>query len=588
MFARSAVRRWSAASGSVVLGGVLIATAAGVANAAPAQPAASPSPAPSASLPPVTHPDSDTLGSQIRLHEPVDSSAKPGTVKLLGDRALATAPQVYGMDVSNYQGNVNWPAAKSAGAAFVYIKATESTTFQNPNFAQQYNGSAAVGIIRGAYHFALPDRSSGATQANYFVSHGGGWSADGITMPPMLDMEYNPYGASTCYGLSPSQMVSWVRDFSNTVHARTGRYPVIYTSMYWWNECTGSNASFGATNPLFIARYASTPGPMPAGWGFQSIWQFNDQGTFPGDQDVFNGSLAQLKTFAGVAQGSATQPVSTPAPPADPIAAAYAKLGQTYVGTPTDAEHSIAGGQARDYTNGTIYYSAATGAHLVRGGILQHYLQLGGPAGVLGFPTTDEKATPDQFGRYNHFAGAGGSSIYWTPFTGAHETQGLIQQEWAKLGWERGPLGYPLTDETATSDGVGRFNHFSGSGGSSVYWTPLTGAHETQGLIEQEWAKLGREKSVLGYPTTDETATAGPGGRYNNFTGGAITWSPAAGAHETHGMIRARWASLGFERSRLGFPITDEFSVPGGRRNNFQGGNITWIAATDATVVSYS
>jgi uncharacterized protein with LGFP repeats/GH25 family lysozyme M1 (1,4-beta-N-acetylmuramidase) len=505
-----------------------------------------------------------------------------------GRTALATVPQVYGMDVSNYQGNVNWAAAKNAGGAFVYIKATESTTFQNPNFAQQYNGSAAVGIIRGAYHFALPDRSSGATQANYFLAHGGGWSPDGITMPPMLDMEYNPYGSNTCYGLSPSQMVSWVNDFSNTVHARTGRYPVIYTSTYWWNQCTGSNASFGSKNPLFIARYASTPGGMPAGWGFQSIWQYSDHGTFPGDQDVFNGSLAQLKTFAGVAQGSATKPpVSTP-PPAAPIDAYYAKLGSAYVGTPTDAEYAIAGGRARDYTNGTIYYSAATGAHLVRGGILVHYRQLGGPAGILGFPTTDEKATPDTIGRYNHFAGAGGSSIYWTPTTGSHETQGAIQAHWAALGWERGPLGYPTTDEKGSPDHVGRYNHFSGSGGSAIYWSPATGAHETQGAIQAHWASLGWEMGFLGYPTTDEAATAGPGGRYNAFAHGVILWSPTSGAHEVHGAIHARWVSLGFEKGRLGFPISDEYSVAGGRRSNFQGGSITWIAATGATVVTYS
>ncbi len=92
----------------------------------------------------------------------------------------------------------------------------------------------------------------------------------------MLDIEYNPYGASECYGLTPAQMVAWIRDFSNTVHALTTRYPTIYTSADWWNTCTGYNATFGSTNPLFIARWASTPGVMPAGWGYQTLWQYND------------------------------------------------------------------------------------------------------------------------------------------------------------------------------------------------------------------------------------------------------------------------------------------------------------------------
>jgi GH25 family lysozyme M1 (1,4-beta-N-acetylmuramidase) len=202
------------------------------------------------------------------------------------------------MDVSSFQGNVDWRTAYGHGARFVYIKATESTGYINPYFGQQYNGSKSAGLIRGAYHFGLPNRSSGVTQANYFVDHGGNWSGDGSTLPPMLDIEYDPYSSNICYGLSASTMVTWIRDFSNQVHTRTGRYPTIYTTRNWWNTCTGSSAGFGSTNPLFIACYCRTVGAMPAGWRWQTIWQYNDQGTFPGDQDVFNGSMADLRRFA--------------------------------------------------------------------------------------------------------------------------------------------------------------------------------------------------------------------------------------------------------------------------------------------------
>ena len=61
-------------------------------------------------------------------------------------------------------------------------------------------------------------------------------------------------------------MVSWIRDFSNTYQSRTGRYPVIYTTTDWWRTCTGNSAAFGSTNPLWIARYASSVGTLPAGW----------------------------------------------------------------------------------------------------------------------------------------------------------------------------------------------------------------------------------------------------------------------------------------------------------------------------------
>ncbi|OZJ04812.1 hypothetical protein BZG36_02355 [Bifiguratus adelaidae] len=202
-----------------------------------------------------------------------------------------------GLDVSSYQGNVNWGTVASQGAKFAYVKATEGTTYTNPYFASQYDGSYNAGLIRGAYHFAHPDSSSGATQANYFLAHGGGWSADGKTLPGALDIEYNPNGAK-CYGLSQSAMVSWIQDFSNTYHSHTGRYPVIYTTTDWWTTCTGNSAAFGTNNPLWIARYSSSVGTLPAGWGYESFWQTADSGTFPGDQDIWNGDAAGLSRFA--------------------------------------------------------------------------------------------------------------------------------------------------------------------------------------------------------------------------------------------------------------------------------------------------
>jgi len=99
---------------------------------------------------------------------------------------------------------------------------------------------------------------------------------------PQID---NPYGA-TCYGLSQASMVSWIRDFSNTYNSKTGRYPTIYTTTDWWTTCTGNNASFGATNPLWIARYASAVGTIPAGFPYHSIWQYTSTGATVGDHNV--------------------------------------------------------------------------------------------------------------------------------------------------------------------------------------------------------------------------------------------------------------------------------------------------------------
>jgi uncharacterized protein with LGFP repeats len=158
----------------------------------------------------------------------------------------------------------------------------------------------------------------------------------------------------------------------------------------------------------------------------------------------------------------------------DAIIQHYEQLGgaASFLGTPVGSPYDIAGGRAQDYTGGTIYWSAGTGAHEVHGAIRGRYLAFGGPAGFLGFPLTDETATPGDAGRYNDFARG---TIYWSPGTGAHEVHGAIRGRYLELGGPSGVLGFPVTDETGTPDGVGRYNHFSGSNaGSSIYWSPAT------------------------------------------------------------------------------------------------------------------
>jgi GH25 family lysozyme M1 (1,4-beta-N-acetylmuramidase) len=239
-----------------------------------------------------------------------DSLLSPNTAlsPLLQSRSSATSlaatwqpSGIQGMDVSSHQPSVNWSRAWNQGSRFAYVKATEHTTYKNPLFASQYSGAGSVGMYRGAYHFAIPTRdSSGAAQANFFVNNGGGWSADGRTLPPLLDIEYNPYPdlGDTCYNFTPAQMVSWIRDFSNTVKARTGRLPMIYTTADWWNRCTGNSTAF-ANHPLHIARYSTAgPGSMPAGWSTYNVWQYSSTGPFEGDSNVWNGSAAALKDFA--------------------------------------------------------------------------------------------------------------------------------------------------------------------------------------------------------------------------------------------------------------------------------------------------
>ncbi|MET8945494.1 lysozyme [Streptomyces sp. NPDC004542] len=211
----------------------------------------------------------------------------------------ATADLLRGHDVSSHQKTVDWPDVKARGARFVYIKATESTDYRNPYFAQQYDGSRGAGLIRGAYHFARPDESSGTAQAAYFARHGGGWSADGRTLPPALDIEYNPYDSGRqCYGLSQTKMVDWIQAFSDEMLRETGRRPVIYTTTHWWNDCTGRSTAF-ADHALWLAHHSGDPGDLPAGWSSWTFWQYDNSGSLPGDQNLFNGSADELRSFAG-------------------------------------------------------------------------------------------------------------------------------------------------------------------------------------------------------------------------------------------------------------------------------------------------
>ena len=202
-----------------------------------------------------------------------------------------------GMDVSSAQGNVGWQGAYNNGARFAYVKATEGTSYTNPYFAQQYNGSYNIGMIRGAYHYAHPGSSTGLTQAEYFLAHGGGWSGDGKTLPPALVLQ--PGASATCYGLTAAGMVSWIKAFSDDMHTRTSKYPMIYTTVSWWNTCTGNSSAFAATNPFWIASYGSTPpASIPAGAATWTIWQSASSGLLPGGQDRFNGSFVQLHALA--------------------------------------------------------------------------------------------------------------------------------------------------------------------------------------------------------------------------------------------------------------------------------------------------
>ncbi|AOT05711.1 lysozyme M1 [Arthrobacter sp. U41] len=490
---------------------------------------------------------------------------------------------VQGLDVSKYQAGINWQTEWNMGARFAYIKATEGNYYTSTTFSDQYLGSRAVGMIRGAYHFANPAASSGADQARIFVQKGGGWSADGYTLPPVLDFEGNPYAGqtiggyyqgNTCYDMTPGELTSWARDFGSTVQALTGRLPVMYTTTSWWNYCTGGPTGFGDW-PLWIARWPSSPsdnpGTLPSSWANYSFWQYSESGPFAGggDSNVWNGDYASLKQFAtGGVPAAASQAIAAVAAESTSLGAETSAI---MCGQPQ-------GGCYQDYQGGAIIWSAATGAHPTSGDIRAAWARTGFLTGFLGYPTSDVVCGQPGGGCYQDYQGG---AIIWSPATGAHPTSGDIRAAWARTGFLTGFLAYPISDVVCGQPGGGCYQDYQGG---AIIWSPTTGAHPSTGPTRTAWAKTGFLTGALGYPTSDLNCGLVNGGCYQDYQGGAIIWSPTTGAHPSTGPTRTAWAKTGFLTGALGYPTSDLNCglVNGGCYQDYQGGAIIWSPTTGA------
>ncbi len=196
------------------------------------------------------------------------------------------------------------------------------------------------------------------------------------------------------------------------------------------------------------------------------------------------------------------------------IAQRYAALGGASgsLGSPTSTEYDVAGGRARNYAGGRLYWSAATGVHTVSTAILTKYLAVGGPA-AIGFPTTDQTAVTG--GRANYFTGA---RIYWSSATGARMLRGPILTKYLAAN---GPSSYGLPTTDVVNVTGGAYAYFSGT--RSIFWSTPTQARLVYGAILTRYAALGYYRSCLKFPTTDRFATSR--GYRNNFTGGNITYT---------------------------------------------------------------
>lgn len=199
-----------------------------------------------------------------------------------------THPQ--GIDISHFQGEVNWNELISEGLDFVAIKATQGTEYsQSSYYTDNINNARSAGLIAGGYHF-FTGNENGADQAKYFLQVANPQPGD---LLPMLDLEQTN-------GASGNVIASEALDWLTTVEKAINQKPFLYTTASFFSEI--GNPSGFENYPLWVAEYGVSSPTLPAGWSLYTIWQHSQSGQVSGisgdvDMDSFNGSSSVLEKF---------------------------------------------------------------------------------------------------------------------------------------------------------------------------------------------------------------------------------------------------------------------------------------------------
>jgi lysozyme len=240
--------------------------------------------------------------------------------------ALVGSPwPVVGVDVSHWQGVMDWDRALAAGAGFAFIKASEGNGYQDPQFDRNRVELDKRHIPFGVYHFLKPDKDW-KKQAEFFAQAAVG------ALPPVVDVE-------RAYG-DKAFMAGFVQKFVNRFEELTGRPPMIYTSPGFWNSYL-PRTDFAKRHRLWIAHYTTASAPtLPADWGAinnpvsWTFWQHSAGGNRKGaefgaqskdiDLNRYWGTAAEFKAEFGVAP--AALPADEPDPEPAPAAAQWRVL----------------------------------------------------------------------------------------------------------------------------------------------------------------------------------------------------------------------------------------------------------------------
>lgn len=224
------------------------------------------------------------LGSSGHAAEPLDAVASSDCTQY--------SERVAGIDVSKYQGTVQWQIVQKAAVNFVFIRVSDGTDSPDERFAENWTQARAGGLLRGAYQYFRPSEDPVA-QARIFL-HAVRRLRPG-DLPPVLDVE-------TLDDLPAKNVVVQMQQWLTYVAKRTGRTPILYTNVSTW-DALGSPDFSGY--PLWLARWEAECPPPLAGFSRWHFWQHSSAGQVEGiegavDLDWYNGTLAELRLLSGI------------------------------------------------------------------------------------------------------------------------------------------------------------------------------------------------------------------------------------------------------------------------------------------------
>ena len=219
-----------------------------------------------------------------------DAKPHPGVAK-------AKRLPVHGVDVSRYQGRIDWASVRAAGNEFAFIKATEGGDYIDPRFSENWDGARRAGVMRGAYHFVYWCRP-GEQQAEWFRQN---VPNDPDALPPVLDVEWNPDSRTCKQKIAKPAALQMIRTILHAMEAHTGKRPIIYTDINFHRDILEGEL---LEYPHWVRSTAAEPEHRYDNRRW-TMWQYTTTGRVPGitgdvDRNAFYGSKDDWAQFAQV------------------------------------------------------------------------------------------------------------------------------------------------------------------------------------------------------------------------------------------------------------------------------------------------